>query len=160
MSFETDAAHTLLSLDHAEKPIRLPSQARHDQNEIKSILLDSGELKRIHLSSVKLDFSLHLGQTLHRPVRPIFCNHAKCTDNSKSIGVDQLLNQRSANAFVLHGTNLVYVVTFSEKVYTELHELAQAETGLSISYPIDNNVIEGAKLVGNSDQMQKSESPV
>jgi hypothetical protein len=93
-------------------------------------------------------------------VRTVFYTHAKCTDDSKSIDVDQLWNQKSADAFVLHGTNLVYVVTFSEKVCTQLHELAQAQSGLSISYPIDNNVIEGAKLVGNSDQMQKNESAV
>jgi hypothetical protein len=66
------------------------------------------------------------------------------------------LNQKSANAFVLNGPNLVYVVTlFSEKVCIELHELAQAQTGLSISCPIDDNMIEGVKVVGNSDQMQK-----
>jgi hypothetical protein len=43
---------------------------------------------------------------------------------------------------------LVYVVTFSEKVCIELHKLAQAQTGLPIFFSIDDNVIEGAKLVG------------
>jgi hypothetical protein len=42
--------------------------------------------------------------------------------------------------------NLVNVFTFSEKVCIEFHELAQAQTGLSITYPIDDNMIEGVKL--------------
>jgi hypothetical protein len=88
----------------------------------------------------------------------MFHNHAKSTDNSKVLDVDQLLNQKSADAFDVHSPNLVYAVTFSVKVCIRLHELAQAQTGLSISYPIDDNMIKGVKLVGNSNQMQKNES--
>jgi hypothetical protein len=70
-------------------------------------------------------------------VRTIFFNHEKCKEDSKPIDVDQLLIKTSADAFVLHGTNLVYVLTFSETVCVELHQLAQAKTGLSLAFPID-----------------------
>jgi hypothetical protein len=93
-------------------------------------------------------------------VRTIFYNHEKCKEDSKPIDVYQLLNKKAADDFVLHGRNLVYVLTFSETVCFELHQLAQAKTGLPTSFPIDDNVVEGAKLVGNSDQMQENESAV
>jgi hypothetical protein len=69
------------------------------------------------------------------------------TTTNKPIDVNQLLSQKSADAFMLHGTNLGYVLTFSEKVCTELHQLAQAKTGLSVSFPIDNSVVGGANLL-------------
>jgi hypothetical protein len=94
-------------------------------------------------------------------VRTIFYNHEKCKKDSKpTIDVNQLLTKKSADAFVLHGTNLVYVLIFSETVCFELHQLVQAKTGLHILFPINDNVVEGAKLVGNSDQMQKNEPSV
>ncbi len=87
-----------------------------------------------------------------------FVDSSSAAQHQVVVSIDTLLLKEQADICVLHDKCMVYVVTFSSDVCSEMCSVAMETTHVSVEF--DEDIIGGTKAVGDSDQMQKSEEAV
>jgi hypothetical protein len=167
------AASLLLSISQQQQPprlnlsfplsdVKLPTVAalycRRDRLRIKSIL-QSGLMPKVNWRTVKIELTFELGRLLHRKIEAHFhFVDSSCAKQQAVVDIDLLLIKEQADIYVLHDKCMVYLVTFSSQVCSQIYSKAAETTNISVI--LDEEIIEGIKAVGNSDAMQKSEEAV
>jgi hypothetical protein len=80
------------------------------------------------------------------------------TNQVNVVDVDTLLSKEKADIHVLRDEFMVYVATFSSDVCRHMYSVAAQKTNVLVQF--DQEIVQGIKAVGNSDQMQSSEDAV
>ena len=141
-----------------EPPKRANLFVTADANRITH-MLNKGSLRKVAWRNVKADFQLCAGQLLNRPAKIIFDKHVPAINKEiVPVDVDKLLEEKSADGYVLHDDHLVHVCTFSAKACKAVHQVAMSETGIKLEFT--ELALQGTQEIGNTDKNQKDEVAV
>ena len=127
-----------------------------DRNRIKSILTN-GTMKKVAWSNVKSLLTLQLGRLLNRKV-VVIIEKVGSKAMPKERDVDEYLQEKGADVYVLCSDYLALVATCSTTTSQQLYEIGLAKNGLSDE--ASQQAIEGIMKIANSDSMQKDEATV
>jgi hypothetical protein len=107
-------------------------------------------MPKVNWRKVKVEVTFELGRLFHRKILAYFDYVSESSTKQQAVDVDNLLMQEKADIYVLHGDFMVYVVTFSSHLCSQIYSMATKATNISVE--LNDEIIEGIKAVANSDQ--------
>jgi hypothetical protein len=161
---EEAAASLLLSIAQQPPPrlnlafpfndLELPTAAnlyqRRDHYRIHSIL-QSGLFPKVNWDKVKAEVMFKLGCLLHRKILAYFDFVSDSSTRQQVVDIDNLLFQEKGDVYVLHGNFIVYVVTFSSQVCSQIYSVMAKMTNISVELD-EENIGEIKKILEGSRQ--------
>jgi hypothetical protein len=114
-------------------PVASQPYCRRDRHRIQSIL-QSGLIPNVNWGKVKVEVTFELGRLLHRKIKAHFEFVSDSSTRQQAVDVDELLMQEKADIYALHGKFMVYVVTFSSHVCSQIYSMAAKTT---IIFPLN-----------------------
>ena len=102
---------------------------------------------------------VHEAFNSHEAAQSCFDKHVPAINKEiVPVDVDKLLEEKSADGYVLHDDHLVHVCTFSAKACKAVHQVAMSETGIKLEFT--ELALQGTQEIGNTDKNQKDEVAV
>ena len=155
------ATHHGCPLIEVSIPRSIEDTIKRDKRNL-SIIVNSGKLPPIEWSLVRRRMESHLSLNLNvkKKIHILFIDVGRQEEDppfilSESINVDQLMVEKKADGVVIHGTNLVYVCTFSPSICTAMY--TNAEQSIHVDTKISTLSWSGIEKIANNDPSQSKE---